>query len=79
MYQTIKDKKRDLKNAWQTVKNKNITVEELDEFLIEIFVIYSYDHKEEPPFLLSKDLQKALNLGYNTKFEQVDRVLGDTR
>ena len=76
MYPTIKDKKRNLKNAWQTAKNKNVTVEELDTFLIEIFVLYSYDHKEEPPFLLGKDLQKALNLGYNTKFKQVNRVLG---
>lgn len=79
MYPTIKDKKRDLKNAWQTAKNKRVTVEELDIFLIEIFVLYSYDHKEEPPFLLGKDLQKALNLGYNTKFKQVDRVLGSIK
>lgn len=79
MYPTIKDKKRDLKNAWQTAKNKRVTVEELDIFLIEIFVLYSYDHKEKPPFLLGKDLQKALNLGYNTKFKQVDRVLGSIK
>lgn len=76
MYPTIKDKKRNLKNAWQTAKNKSVTVEELDTFLIEIFVLYSYDHKEEPPFLLGNDLQKALNLDYNTKFKQVNRVLG---
>lgn len=76
MYPTIKYRKRNLKNAWQTAKNKRVTVEELDTFLIEIFVLYSYDHKEEPPFLLGKDLQKALNLDYNTKFKQVNRVLG---
>lgn len=79
MYQTIKDKKKDLKNAWLTTKNKPVNVEELDTFLIEIFVLYSYDHKDEPPFLLGKDLQKALNLSYNTKFKQVDRVLGDLK
>lgn len=39
MYPTIKDKKRDLKNAWQTAKNKLVTVEVLDTFLIEIFVL----------------------------------------
>lgn len=76
MYPTIKYRKRNLKNAWQTARNKCVTVEELDTFLIEIFVLYSYDHKEEPPFLIGNDLQKALNLDYNTKFEQVDRVLG---
>lgn len=76
MYPTIKDKKRDLKNAWQTAKNKRVTVEELDIFLIEIFVLYSYDHKEEPPFLLGKDLQKALNLPFDVKFRQLERVLG---
>lgn len=76
MYPTIKYRKRNLKNAWQTAKNKRVTVEELDTFLIEIFVLYSYDHTEEPPFLLGKDLQKALNLDYNTKFKQVNRVLG---
>ena len=76
MYPTIKDKKRDLKNAWQTAKNKLVTVEVLDTFLIEIFVLYSYDHKEEPPFLLGKDLQKALNLPFAVKYRQVNRVLG---
>ena len=76
MYLIIKDKKRDLKNAWQTAKNKRVTVEELDIFLIEIFVLYSYDHKEEPPFLLGKDLQKALNLPFDVKFRQLERVLG---
>lgn len=76
MYPTIKDKKMDLKNAWQTAKNKRVTVEELDIFLIEIFVLYSYDHKEEPPFLLGKDLQKALNLPFDVKFRQLERVLG---
>lgn len=76
MYPTIKDKKRDLKNAWLTAKNKLVTVEVLDTFLIEIFVLYSYDHKEEPPFLLGKDLQKALNLPFAVKYRQVNRVLG---
>lgn len=76
MYPTIKDKKRDLKNAWLTARNTHVTVEVLDTFLIEIFVLYSYDHKEEPPFLLGKDLQKALNLPFAVKYRQVNRVLG---
>ncbi len=67
--------KRTLKNAWQTAKNKRVNVEVLDTFLIEIFVLYSYEHKEEPPFLLGKDLQKALNLPFAVKYRQVDRVL----
>ena len=76
MYPTIKDKKRNLKNAWQTAKNKCVTVEELDKFLIEIFVLYSYGNKEEPPFLLGKDLQKALNLPFDVKFRHLEMVLG---
>lgn len=76
MHPTIKDKKRNLKNAWQTAKNKYLNNEVLDTFLIELFVLYSYDHKEEPPFLLGKDLQKALNLPFNVKYRQLERVLG---
>lgn len=76
MYPTIKDKKRDLKNAWLTARNTHVTVEVLDTFLIEIFVLYSYDHKEEPPFLLGKDLQKALNLPFDVKYRQLERILG---
>lgn len=68
--------KRTLKNAWQTAKNKCVTVEVLDTFLIEVFVLYSYDHKEEPPFLLGKDLQKSLNLPFDVKYRQLERVLG---
>ena len=68
--------KRALKNAWLTAKNKVVTVEVLDTFLIEIFVLYSYDHKEEPPFLLGQYLQKALNLPFAVKYRQVNRVLG---
>lgn len=68
--------KRTLKNAWQTAKNKYINNEVLDTFLIELFVLYSYDHKEEPPFLLGKDLQKALNLPFNVKYRQLERILG---
>lgn len=76
MYPTIKDKKRDLKNAWLTTKNKHINTEDLDTFLIEIFVLYSYDHKEEPPFLLGKDLQEALKLPSTIKYNKIDRILG---
>lgn len=68
--------KRALKNAWLTAKNKVVTVEVLDTFLIEVFVLYSYDHKEEPPFLLGKDLQKALNLPFDIKYRQLERILG---
>ena len=68
--------KRALKNAWYTAKNKVVTVEVLDTLMIEMFVLYSYDHKEEPPFLLGRDLQKALNLPFNVKYRQLERVLG---
>ena len=72
----LKMDKRTLKNAWQTARNKRVTVEVLDTFLIEVFVLYSYDHKEEPPFLLGKDLQKALNLPFDVKYRQLERILG---
>ena len=70
------NKKKALKNLWEDTKKSKVTNEILDTFLIEIFVMYSYDHKEEPPFLLGRDLQKALNLPFAVKYRQVNRVLG---
>nr|DAN77839.1 MAG TPA: hypothetical protein [Caudoviricetes sp.] len=70
------NKKKALKNLWEDTKKSKVTNEILDTFLIEMFVMYSYDHKEEPPFLLGRDLQKALNLPFAVKYRQVNRVLG---
>lgn len=70
------NKKKALKNLWEDTKKSKVTNEILDTFLIEMFVMYSYDHKEEPPFLLGRDLQKALNLPFAVKYRQVNRILG---
>ena len=70
----LTDKKKELKNSWNRVGN-NPTVEVMDSFLIEMFVMYSYDHLEEPPFSLGKDLQKALNLSADSKHAFIDGVL----
>ena len=70
----LTDKKKELKNSWNRVGN-NPTVEVMDSFLIEMFVMYSYDHLEEPPFSLGKDLQKALNLSADSKYAFIDGVL----
>mgnify|MGYP000459673795 FL=1 len=72
----VYNKKKALKNLWKDTKKSQVTNEILDNFMIEIFVMYSYDNLSEPPFTLSKDLQKALDLGYNTKFYYIDRILG---
>ena len=72
----VYNKKKALKNLWKDTKKSQITNEILDNFMIEIFVMYSYDNLSEPPFTLGKDLQKALDLGYNTKFYYIDRILG---
>lgn len=69
----LTDKKKELKNSWNRVGN-NPTVEVMDSFLIEMFVMYSYDHLEEPPFSLGKDLQKALNLSSDSKYAFIDGV-----
>ena len=65
-----------MKNLWKEAKKSQVTNEILDNFIIEIFVMYSYDNLSEPPFTLGKDLQKALDLGFNTKFYYIDRILG---
>nr|DAW09313.1 MAG TPA: hypothetical protein [Caudoviricetes sp.] len=72
----VYNKKKSLKNLWKDTKKSQITNEILDNFMIEIFVMYSYDNLSEPPFKLGKDLQKALDLGYNTKFYYIDKILG---
>ena len=65
-----------MKNLWKETKKSQVTNEILDNFIIDIFVMYSYDNLSEPPFTLGKDLQKALDLGFNTKFYYIDRILG---
>lgn len=72
----VYNKKKELKNRWKDSKKSQVTNEILDSFMIEIFVMYSYDNLSEPPFTLGKDLQKALDLGFNTKFYYIDRILG---
>lgn len=72
----VYNKKKEMKNTWKEAKKSQVTNEILDKFMIEIFVMYSYDNLSEPPFTLGKDLQKALDLGFNTKFYYVDRILG---
>lgn len=70
----VTNKKKELKNSWNRAK-VNPTMEIMDSFLIEMFVMFSYDNLEEPPFSLGKDLQKALNLGYDSKYAFIDGVL----
>lgn len=72
----VYNKKKALKNLWKDSKKSQVTNEILDNFLIDIFVMYSYDNLSEPPFTLGKDLQEALNLPFAVKYRQVDRVLG---
>lgn len=72
----IFNKKKALKNLWEDTKKSKVTNEILDNFMIEIFVMYSYDNLSEPPFTLGKDLQKALNLSFVLKFYYIDRILG---
>lgn len=72
----VYNKKKEMKNLWKEAKKSQVTNEILDNFIIEIFVMYSYDNLSEPPFTLGKDLQKALDLGYNTKFYYIDSILG---
>lgn len=72
----VYNKKKEMKNRWKEAKKSQVTNEIIDSFMIEIFVMYSYDNLSEPPFTLGKDLQKALDLGFNTKFYYIDRILG---
>ena len=43
----VTNKKKELKNSWNRV-SINPTMEIMDSFLIEMFVMYSYDNLEEP-------------------------------
>lgn len=70
----VNNKKKELKNTWERVRH-NPSVEVMDSFLIEMFVMYSYDNLEEPPFSLGRDLQKALNLSKDSKYSFIDGVL----
>lgn len=70
----VTNKKKELKNSWNRAK-VNPTVEIMDSFLIEMFVMYSYDNLDEPPFSLGRDLQKALNLSKDSKYSFIDGVL----
>lgn len=72
----VYNKKKEMKNLWKEAKKSQVTNEILDNFMIEIFVMYSYDNLSEPTFTLGKDLQKALDLGFITKFYYVDMILG---
>lgn len=74
MVVVVRNKKKELKSSWELV-SINPTIEVMDSFLIEMFVMYSYDNLDEPPFSLGKDLQKALNLSYDSKFAFIDGVL----
>lgn len=69
----LTNKKKELKNRWNHVK-MNPTVEMMDGILIDMFVMYSYDNLDEPPFSLGKDLQKALNLSQDMKYTFIDGV-----
>lgn len=71
----VTNKKKELKNAWK-IARMNPTLEIMDNFLIKMFVMFSYDNLDEPPFTLGKDLQKALDLSSKEKFNFIDGVLG---
>lgn len=71
----VTNRKKELKDAWK-IARFNATVEIMDAFLIKMFVIFSYDNLDEPPYTLGKDLQKALDLSSNEKFNFIDGVLG---
>lgn len=71
----LTNKKKELKNAWK-IARFNATMETMDDFLIKMFVMFSYDNLDEPPYTLGKDLQKALDLSSNEKFSFIDGVLG---
>lgn len=72
----VYNKKKEMKNLWKEAKKSQVTNGILDNFMIDIFVMYRYDNLSEPPFTLGKDLQKTLDLGFITKFYYVDRILG---
>ena len=68
-------KKQKLKELWNS--HKGIMREELlDEIIMKIYVMFSYDNLDEPPFILGKELQDTLNMTYIEKYSFLDRVLG---
>lgn len=71
----VTNKKKELKNAWK-IARINPTLEIMDNFLIKMFVMFSYDNLDEPPFLLGKELQEALDLSSKEKFNFINDVLG---
>lgn len=71
----VTNKKKELKNAWK-IARFNATMETMDDFLIKMFVMFSYDNLDEPPYTLGKDLQKAIDLSSKEKFSFIDGVLG---
>lgn len=71
----VTNRKKELKNAWK-IARFNATMETMDDFLIKMFVMFSYDNLDEPPYTLGKDLQKALDLSNKEKFSFIDGVLG---
>ena len=71
----VTNKKKELKNNWK-IARFNATVETMDDFLIKMFVMFSYDNLDEPPYTLGKDLQKVLDLSSKEKYNFIDGVLG---
>nr|DAN87221.1 MAG TPA: hypothetical protein [Caudoviricetes sp.] len=71
----VTNKKKELKNAWKSARF-SATVELMDDFIIKMFVMFSYDNLDEPPYTLGKDLQKALDLSSKEKYSFIDGVLG---
>ena len=71
----VTNKKKELKNAWK-IARFNATMETMDDFLIKMFVMFSYDNLDEPPFLLGKELQEALDKSSKEKFNFINGVLG---
>lgn len=67
--------KQKLKELWNS--HKRLMREELlDEIIMKIYVMFSYDNLEEPPFTLGKELQETLEMTYIEKYRFLDSVLG---
>lgn len=67
--------KQKLKELWNS--HKGLMREELlDEIIMKIYVMFSYDNLDEPPFILGKELQDTLNMTYIEKYSFLDSVLG---
>lgn len=67
--------KQKLKELWNS--HKGLMREEiLDEIIIKIYTMFSYDNLDEPPFTLGKELQETLDMDYIEKYSFLDSVLG---